>query len=48
MGLFDTFKRTNHIVLGSINDDIVYSFDSAKKQISKAPLVTFIKIIFSF
>jgi len=35
MGLFDIFKRTNHIVLGSIKDDIVYSFDSAKKQIIK-------------
>ena len=35
MGLFDIFKGTNHIVLGSIKDDIVYSFDSAKKQIIK-------------
>ncbi len=35
MGLFDIFKRTNHIVLGSIKDDIVYSFDSANKQIIK-------------
>lgn len=35
MGLFDIFKQTNRIVLGTIKDSIVYSFDSANKQIIK-------------